>query len=106
VSEKKSGGEIIRELRLKKGMTIKELARAVNKHYVFLSRLERNMEKPSEKLIHQLASVLGYEGNLDVLTASFGRVPQQIEKYILDNPDAMVELPAFFKKRVKEQNRG
>ena len=105
-TKKKTGGEIIRELRLNKGMTIKELASTVNKHYVFLSRLERNMEKPSEELIRQLSKALDYPGNTDVLTASFGRIPERIEKFILDDPDAMVELPAFFKKRTKERKNG
>ena len=105
-TEQKTGGERIRELRLKKGMTIKEMANTVSKHYVFLSRLERNMDRPSEELIRQLSKVLDYPGNIDVLIASFGRIPERIEKFILDDPDAMVELPAFFKKRTKERKNG
>lgn len=96
-----SGGEIIRNLRLKKGLTIKQLGELVDTHYVFLSRLERNMEKPSEELIKKLAKNLNYKEDINVLIANFGRVPNEIEKLILEDPSSLVELPAFYKKRKK-----
>jgi transcriptional regulator with XRE-family HTH domain len=96
---RKTGGEIIRHLRQQKQMTIKQLAGEVGKNYVFLSRMERGMEKPSELLIRRLAEVLGYPGNIDVLVACFGRIPSSVEKLILGDPEALVELPAFFDAR-------
>jgi transcriptional regulator with XRE-family HTH domain len=106
VEDKKHGGQIIRDLRIAKGMSIKELADAVNKNYVFLSRMERGMEKPSEELIKSLAVALNYKGKIDVLVASFGRIPAHIQKMMLDDPDSMIELPAFYKKRVKGGSNG
>ena len=96
-----NGGNIIREMRMQHGLSLKELALKANVNYVFLSRLERNIERPSEDLVRRLADVLHYEGNIDELIASFGQIPSSIEKYILDDPSAVIDLPAFFKSRRK-----
>lgn len=95
------GGEILRTLRMEKGLSVRALAAMADVNYVFLSRLERGLEAPSEDLIRRLASALGYSGNINELVASFGKVPREIEKLILDNPDSVVELPAYFKSRRK-----
>lgn len=95
----KTGGQIIRELRLQKGLTIKQFGELVETNYVFLSKLERNLEKPSEELIRNMATELNYGGDINVLIASFGRIPKEIEKILLEDPSSMVELPAFYKKR-------
>lgn len=96
-----TGGEIIRNLRLKKGLSLKGLSEQVNVNYVYLSRLERGMEIPSETLIKSLAENLNYNGNFDELVASFGKVPSSIKQMILNDPSAVIELPAFFKSRKK-----
>lgn len=101
MSDNKTGGEIIRELRMKKGLTIKQFGEIVNTNYVFLSKLERNLEKPSEELIKNMANALNYEGDINTLIASFGRIPKEIEKILLEDPSSMIELPAFYKKRKK-----
>ena len=93
------GGKIVRGKRLELGLSLKALAEKANVHYVFLSRLERGMEKPSEDLVRRIATALQYDGNVEELTASFGKVPLSIEKLILDDPSAVVDLPAFFKSR-------
>lgn len=95
------GGETIRDLRMKKGLSVRALAELANVNYVFLSKLERGLETPSEDLIRRLAASLDYNGDLNELVAMFGKVPQVIEKLILENPDAMVDLPAYFKSRKK-----
>jgi transcriptional regulator with XRE-family HTH domain len=98
-----NGGQIIRDLRMKKGLSLKEAAEAADVNYVFLSRLERGLEKPSEDLIKRLASVVGYTGDVNTLTARFGKVPEQIHKLLIDDPDSVVELPAFFKSRRRKR---
>jgi transcriptional regulator with XRE-family HTH domain len=97
------GGQIIRDLRMSKGLSLKETAEAADVNYVFLSRLERGLEKPSEDLIRRLAAVVGYSGDLNTLTARFGKVPEQIHKLLIDDPDSVVELPAFFKSRRRKR---
>jgi transcriptional regulator with XRE-family HTH domain len=97
----KTGGEIIRNLRLEKGLSLKDLGEQVKVNYVYLSRLERGLEIPSETLIKTLAENLDYNGNLDELVAGFGKVPTSIKQLILDDPSSVIELPAFFKSRRK-----
>jgi transcriptional regulator with XRE-family HTH domain len=96
-----TGGEIIRNLRLENGLSLKALGEQVDVNYVYLSRLERGLEIPSETLIKSLAKNLNYKGNLDELVASFGKVPTSIKQLILDDPSSVIELPAFFKSRRK-----
>ena len=98
-----TGGEIIRKLRLEKCLSLKELGEQVDVNYVYLSRLERGLEIPSEILIKSLAKNLNYKGNFDELIASFGKVPASIKQMILDDPSAVIELPAFFKSRKKKE---
>ena len=95
---KKTGGEIIRELRVNKGLTIKEVAEKVGLHYVFFSRLERDLEKPSEETIKKIAEILNYNDDVNVLITAFGRIPKNIEKVILDDPELINQLPQFYKK--------
>lgn len=92
----------VRERRTALSMSLKDLAVKVNANYVFLSRMERGMDKPGEDLIRRLANALNFNGNMDEFIAGFGRVPESIEKLILDDPSAVVELPAFFKSRRKK----
>jgi len=94
-----SAGDTIRKLRMEKGLSLKNLGEIVDVNYVYLSRLERGLEIPSESLIKSLAENLSYEGNIDELIASFGKVPITIKQMILDDPSAVIELPAFFKSR-------
>lgn len=93
------GGKTVRDRRIELGLSLKELAEKAGVNYVFLSRLERGMEKPSEDLVRRLAAALNISMNIDQLVASFGKVPTSIEKLILDDPSAVVDLPAFFKSR-------
>ena len=92
-------GKHVREKRMELGLSLKDLAERAKVHYVYLSRLERGMEKPSEDLVRRLASALKLEANVDELVAGFGKIPASIEKLILDDPSAVVDLPAFFKSR-------
>jgi len=97
-----NGGEIVRNLRMQKELSIRALAEIAKVNYVFLSRLERGLEMPSEDLIRRLADSIDYEGEINELIASFGKVPKEIEKLILENPNSMVDLPAYFKSHRKK----
>ena len=93
--------DTIRNLRMEKGISIRKLADVISVNYVFLSRVERGLEKPSEELIKKIAKALEYEGNINELIVNFGKVPKDIEKLIIEDPSSVVELPAFFKSRKK-----
>ena len=95
------GAKIIRKLRMDQEISIRKLAERVDVNYVFLSKLERGLETASEELIIRIAETLGYDGDKNVLVAKFGKVPNEIRKIILDDPNLAVEIPAFFKMRKK-----
>jgi transcriptional regulator with XRE-family HTH domain len=99
------GGKRVRDRRIEVGLSLKKLAEKAKVNYVFLSRLERAMEKPSEDLVRRLAAALDYPGNVEELIASFGKVPATIERLILNDPSAVIELPAFFKSRRARKER-
>jgi transcriptional regulator with XRE-family HTH domain len=96
------GGETIRSLRMAKGLSLKEIGVLVDTNYVYLSKLERGLEIPSEELIKILAKTLEYSGDLNELIASFGKIPGEIRQYIIEDPTSVIELPAFFKSRRKK----
>ncbi len=98
-----NGGEVIRTLRMAKGLSLKELGEVAEVNYVFLSKLERGLEVPSEDLIKKLAEKLDYKNDVNELIAKFGKVPTTIKQLILDDPSSVIELPAFFKSR---RNKG
>lgn len=97
------GGSIIRDLRIKQGLTLKKLSEIADVNYVFLSKLERGYEKPSEELVRRLAQKLDFKGDMNTLVARFGIIPLQVKKMILDAPDSVVDLPEFFKTRRRKK---
>jgi transcriptional regulator with XRE-family HTH domain len=97
-----TGGKVIRELRMSKRLTLKQLAEMVDVNYVFLSRMERGLESVSEELIERLIDTLGYNGDKNELIAKFGKVPSDIQKMIIDDPQSVIDLPAYFKSRRKK----
>ncbi len=95
------GAHTIRKLRMEKNISIRKLAEMVDVNYVFLSKAERGLEKPGEDLIRRIAGSLEYKGDINVLIARFGKVPEEIKKIIIDDPNFVTEIPAFFKTRKK-----
>jgi len=97
------GAKTIRNLRMEKGLSIRKLAEIAKVNYVFLSKVERGLENPGEDLIKRLAETLGYDGNINKLITEFGKIPNEIKKIILDDPNLVTEIPAFYKTRNKKR---
>lgn len=91
------GAKVIRDLRLQQGFSVRKLAELANVNYVFLSKVERGLLSPGEELIIRLAEVLNYQEDINQLIASFGKIPSEIKKIILDDPNFITEIPAFYK---------
>lgn len=96
------GSKIIRTLRMEKGVSIRNLAEIAQVNYVFLSKVERGIENPGEDLIMRIAKALDYDGNINQLIAKFGKIPNEIKKIILDDPNLITEIPSFYKTRKKK----
>jgi len=94
-----SGGEIVRNLRQKKGLTLLKLGELVDKHHYYLSDIEEDIERPDVELIEKIAKVLDYNGDLDFLITSFNKAPIEIKKILLEDTTSGMDLPNYYKKR-------
>jgi HTH-type transcriptional regulator, competence development regulator len=70
-------GATIQALRKEHGLTQRELAGELGIDFTYLSKLENNRgERPSEKLVRQLAERL--EADVEELLALAGRMPEEL----------------------------
>jgi transcriptional regulator with XRE-family HTH domain len=83
-------GQILRELRTKKGLGIKRLAPDLGVNYTYLSKLENGDLTPSEEVIGRVAKYFNY--NNDRLLLAAGKIPPEILKILRENPDRAVEF--------------
>jgi len=83
-------GERIRELRLKKGWRLRDLAERVGVGHTHLSRIENKRlnygEYPSVSVIHRLAEAL--DADEDELLLLSKRIPEAVKQRVLERPDA------------------
>ena len=97
-------GERIRELRLAKNLTLRDVAAEADINFTYLSKIENGKldfsDFPSEKLIRKLASVLG--GDVDELLLSAQKVPDGIRRRVLERPDAFSRFAALTDPQIDE----
>lgn len=83
-------GQRVRELRLARGMSLRDLAPLVGVGYTYLSKVENGRldfgDYPSDALIHRLADSL--KADEDELLLLAERIPDDIKKRVLQRPDA------------------
>lgn len=81
-------GQQIRDARVEAGLSLRELARRLERAPSYLNDIEYDRRVPSEAVLRQVASEL----NLDVdrLLAAAGRVGAGAEEYLKTNPTAGV----------------
>lgn len=98
---KENFGQILKELRIKKGLTLRNACRILNYDPSNWSKIERGKIPPpsGEKTLRKWAQVLGLlsESNIrefiDIASLSQGIIPQDI----LSQDNAVNFLPAFFR---------
>lgn len=83
-------GARIREARVSADMTLRELARRIDKAPSYLNDIEHNRRVPSEPVLRQICAELGLDE--DQLLAAAGRVGENAEEYMKANPTAGVLL--------------
>jgi transcriptional regulator with XRE-family HTH domain len=80
-------GEILRDLRLRSGVGLRELARRIGKSPGYISDVENGrVPPPSEAVIVQMASVLGVDG--DGLLGAAKKVDPKLSRYLAEQPKA------------------
>ena len=87
-------GERIREIRLDKDLTLRELAKKVCVTFTYLSKIEnQNLsfgEYPSDDLIVKLALVL--DADPDELLLLAEKIPEAIRTRVLERPDVFRKI--------------
>jgi HTH-type transcriptional regulator, competence development regulator len=87
-------GAYIRDHREAKGMSLRELAKAVGVSPTFMSKVETEDWKPKEEKVRKIARVLELDGN--DLVARAGRVPSDLAEIIKEH-GARPELEALLR---------
>lgn len=96
-----SFGEFIRKERLKKGITLRKFAQAVDLSSTFISRMERDdTYPPSEEKILNIAASLGLDPDYLILMAR--KVPKEVQELLFDKPHLVGFLRKVSKKSVAE----
>jgi HTH-type transcriptional regulator, competence development regulator len=87
-------GQRVRQLRLAKGMSLRDLAPQVHVGFTYLSKVETGRldfgSYPSEALIHKLAEAL--DADEDELLLLAEKIPAKIKTMVLKRPDAFSRM--------------
>ncbi|MBW3638112.1 MAG: helix-turn-helix domain-containing protein [Armatimonadetes bacterium] len=83
----KSLGEILREARAAKGLSLRGLAGQMDITPSYLSDIENDRRVPAEEVLQQLASLLNL--GFDDLMAQAGRFGEEAEQFAKDRPAAV-----------------
>lgn len=87
----KTFGQVLRETRLAKGITLRKFAHMVGISPTYLSQVEQdNVDPPTAKRVKAVADLLG--ASSDEWIALAGRVPGDLPGIIQQEPTAMTEL--------------
>lgn len=100
-------GKIIRELREKKGLTLREFASQVEISPPFLSDLEHDKRRPSEEKLKIIAKKLSI--NFDELKKYDGRLNEEVKDWLNEKPlmgslmRKMAQMPAKDREKFVEK---
>lgn len=85
-------GKRIRTARESKELTLRVMAKTVKVSVSYLSRIETGdfEDPPSEKVLRAISRVIGVD--LDDLCVLAGRIPADLEKFIVQTPGMIAEL--------------
>jgi len=90
-SRKPGFGDIIREKRLAKGLSLRRFAQLVGVSPTYMSQVEQgNFTPPTAERVRKMAEILGE--NADELIALAGRMPADLPEIIRTQPTCMPEL--------------
>ena len=81
-------GDVVRDARLAKGWSLRDLAAKVGKTPSYLSDIENDRRVPAEYVLRALGGLLGL--NFDDLMARAGRFGADVERYVRQTPAAGV----------------
>lgn len=80
-------GEILRQARIEKGVSLRGLARQLSITPSYLSDIENDRRVPAEEVLQRMADFLGLA--FDDLMTRAGRFGEQTEQYMRKQPEAV-----------------
>src|SRR5690349_4604232 len=90
-------GQRIRELRVAKNLTQREVAGRVEINFTYLSKIENDKleqdQSPKEETIKRLAAELG--GDVDELLLLARKIPEQIKQRVIERPDVFRKMASL-----------
>ena len=93
-------GKLIKDLRLKKGVSIKKLAPILGLNYTYISKIENSRVSPSPEVLKKMSNYFGYDS--DELLIKAGKIPSDVEEIIKNNPrEAVAYLRRKFSARAE-----
>ena len=98
---KKLLGKVIRDLRKKKGMSLRQLADKISVSFVNISHIENGRVETSEKVIKELARALDYD--VDKLLAAADSINDDVKNIIKKLPNAVPEFLRTAKNLTEEE---
>ena len=89
--KRKVFGQMLREKRLAKGLSLRAFARLVDVSPTYVSQVEQdNVDPPTAERVRRMAELLGE--NPDEWIALAGRVPEDLPEMIQKRPTALPDL--------------
>ena len=99
--DKKYFGNLIKRLRKKKGLTLRQLAEEISVSFVNISHIENGRVETSEKVIKELAKALDYD--VDKLLATADSINDDVKNIIKKLPNAVPEFLRSAKNLTEEE---
>lgn len=82
-------GELLKDLRTKKGKSIKALGQELGLNYTYISKLENSKVNPSIKSIKKFSRYFKYSS--EELLLSAGKIPRDIEEILKNHPKEAID---------------
>lgn len=98
----KTLGDVLRDARIEKNWSLRDLAAKVEKTASYLSDIENNRRVPAEDVLRTLANRL--EVDFDDLMARAGRFGEEVERYMRQTPAAGVLFRRVSEKKLSEES--
>lgn len=94
-------GNLLRKLRYQQDIGIKKLAAEINVDYAYLSRIENDKIKPSERAIERISKYFNY--SKDELMILGDKIPEDIKAILRENPE---EAMSYLREKFARDGRG
>ena len=98
----KTLGEAVRDRRVEKDLSLRDLAKLIDIAPSYLSDIENDRRVPSEEIIHNIAQALDMDA--DDLMARSGRLGEEAERYMKKHPAAGILFRKISTTRLNEDD--